>query len=67
MPRKHPAKKHTPYTGVSFSCGDKRRYPTEKAVEEAIIIAELQRPSVELSFYQCPDCRGWHLTSAKRP
>ena len=65
MPRKHSQLKHTPYTGVSSSCGDKKRYKSEHDIQKAIEIIELQRPQVELDYYQCLDCSHWHLTSRK--
>lgn len=41
---------------------NKKRYPTEKDAETAIIIQHSEG-SVELRSYYCESCKGWHLTS----
>jgi hypothetical protein len=43
-------------------CGRKTRYPSEA---EARATAEHQARATgrELSVYECPWCRGWHLSS----
>jgi len=41
---------------------NKKRYPTEKEAETAIII-QRSEGSVELDCYHCDACNGWHLTS----
>ena len=43
-------------------CGKKQRYPT---YEDARATADHQARSSgkELNVYECPWCRGWHLSS----
>lgn len=45
-----------------FVFPNKKRYPTEKDAETAIII-QRSEGSVELDYYYCDACKGWHLTS----
>jgi hypothetical protein len=43
-------------------CGKKKRYETEA---EALATAHRQARATgrELNVYECPWCRGWHLSS----
>jgi hypothetical protein len=43
-------------------CGRKKRYPSE---DEARATADHQARATgrELRVYECPWCRGWHLSS----
>lgn len=54
-----------------FGTCDKKRYPHERAAQEAMQIqlqyAADRGESLELRVYKCPKsyCGGWHLTSMK--
>ena len=41
---------------------NKKRYPTQKDAETAIIIQKSEG-AVNLRSYYCDACNGWHLTS----
>ncbi|MDO4781332.1 MAG: hypothetical protein Q4A34_03030 [Candidatus Saccharibacteria bacterium] len=43
-------------------CRQKRRFTSERAAMEALMLRELQLRSEPLRVYHCPWCRGWHLT-----
>ena len=76
MPRRNQPKKHqktlhiaSPTPDVAsmlhLVCREKRRFRTEKQAiydAETRMLADLQ---LELDVYQCPVCRGWHLTSRR--
>lgn len=50
------------------ACRRKRRYPM-KVNAEVQCLVEMNRPGKKappLTTYQCPICRGWHLTREKR-
>jgi hypothetical protein len=45
-------------------CGRKKRYPSE-AEARATADHQARASGRELSVYECPWCRGWHLSSQR--
>jgi hypothetical protein len=53
-----PPKKRTVLT-----CESKKRWPDEHSARAgAMVSIELNGNATELWVYNCPECRGWHLT-----
>ena len=48
------------------SCANKRRYANKLAAERQAYLNMLNQPDLELSAYNCDNCKGWHLTSRQR-
>lgn len=46
------------------ACRRKRRYESEREADDAAYRARMDGQT--LGIYECPWCRGWHLTS-RRP
>lgn len=46
------------------TCGEKRRYATERQAQTIREEQELLNPGLRLRVYKCmvPGCGGWHLT-----
>jgi hypothetical protein len=63
MPRRHTNKKHAPLpSGAVSTCDQKKRYRNQDDAQKAAELSELRDLSLELTVYQCPYCRFWHLT-----
>ena len=62
MPRRNKNVKHTPYQ-LATSEGEKTRYATKRAAEEAAEHRMLLHMDLTLYVYQSPLDRGWYLTS----
>lgn len=43
------------------TCSRKHRYSSKAAVKQAASIASKSQ-GIELHYYRCPYCSGWHLT-----
>lgn len=53
-----------PPSVISRACTSKVCYPTPAAAVDAIRVAHLTYASRPMSYYACPHCPGFHLTSA---
>jgi len=61
MPRRNKSPQHRLFIQAPNSCLNKRRYTTENEAKRVAEIQMLQHLNLELSIYQCDQCRGWHL------
>ena len=49
--------------GELQACRRKRRYESEREVDDAAYLARMEGRRLE--YYQCHWCGGWHLTSRR--
>lgn len=49
---------------IARTCTDKERYATAAAAADAVHVAHLTYATKPMSYYPCPFCPGYHLTSA---
>lgn len=49
---------------IARTCTDKERYDTAAAAADAVHVAHLTYAAKPMSYYPCPYCPGYHLTSA---
>lgn len=53
---------------LGLPCADKNRYSTyDRAVAVAVVRTEARNGPDALRIYECPHCRGSHLTSQVEP
>lgn len=63
MPRRNRQSKVVKRIYLPASCANKRRYANRLAAERQAYLNMLNQPDLELSAYNCDNCKGWHLTS----
>jgi hypothetical protein len=51
-----------PRTAYDKICGDKNRYSGPHKAWDAVYRLEAAQPGLRLYVYECPVCRGYHLT-----
>lgn len=62
--QRRPYKDHPDHKSMHRACPvEKCYYESEYLARMAIIVLN-QRTRAELYPYQCPHCKGWHLTSS---
>ena len=54
-------------------CGVTGKIRYRSDIDAKIVLSEIQhkdssrRPKIETKVYNCPHCKGWHLTSKPQP
>ena len=46
------------------ACKTKQRFESEREADDAVYRKRME--GIELAFYKCPWCDGWHLTRPKK-
>lgn len=48
---------------VKAACLRKKLYISHEEADRALLLCRKHEPTLKLRIYNCPQCKGWHLTS----